>query len=109
MTKPKHYITKTFALSCSLYQLWVIILISCHEYVYYHCNHLLLSLQDPGGIYGETKFPEIGCSYIAPDQCANFTPPTCCERVVGDAGMILRASLVLLIFISLLTVIMGYS
>ena len=27
------------------------------------------------------KFPEIGCSYVSPDQCIGFTPASCCERI----------------------------
>ena len=27
------------------------------------------------------KFPEIGCSYVSPDQCVGFTPANCCERI----------------------------
>ena len=61
------------------------------------------------------NFPEIGCSYIAPDQCSDFTPATCCERVdrevedteVEDTGLIPRASLALLIVLSLLAAIQG--
>ena len=57
-----------------------------------------------------TNFPEVGCSYIAPDQCSDFTPATCCERVdkeVEDTGLIPRASLALLIVLSLLAAIQG--
>ena len=57
------------------------------------------------GISGTTKFPKIGCSYIPPDQCSDYTPPTCCERI--NAGMVLRTSVAVLLVLSALAVIMG--
>jgi hypothetical protein len=59
-------------------------------------------------VYGGTKFPEIGCSYIAPDQCTNSTPPTCCERIsTTEDGVVLRASVALLLLLSLLAATLG--
>ena len=59
-----------------------------------------------------TKFPEVGCSYIAPDQCTNSTPPTCCERIsptteATEGGVVLRASVALLLLLSLLAATLG--
>ena len=51
------------------------------------------------------KIPEIGCSYIPPDQCTDFTPAPCCERIGDDkddtdAGVVMMASTVLLLVFS---------
>ena len=59
------------------------------------------------------QFPEVACPYTAPDQCSDSTPPTCCERITGieepttAGGVVLTASLALLLALSLLTTIMG--
>ena len=59
------------------------------------------------------QFPEVACPYIAPDQCSDSTPPTCCERITGTeepttaGGVVLTASLALLLALSLLTTIVG--
>jgi hypothetical protein len=59
-------------------------------------------------IFKTIKFPEIGCSYIAPDQCTNSTPPTCCERISAtEGGVVLRASVALLLLLSLLAATLG--
>ena len=59
-------------------------------------------------VHRTAKFPQVGCSYVAPDQCSDFTPPTCCERVgaVEDGGVVLRVSLALAA-LCLLTAFMG--
>ena len=52
------------------------------------------------------KFPEIGCSYIPPDQCTGFTPAPCCERMDNSgAGVVVMTSMVLLVVVSVLAVI----
>ena len=58
--------------------------------------------------YSTAKLPQVGCSYVARDQCSDFDPPTCCERVTGveNGGMVLGASVVLMI-LSLMTAIVG--
>ncbi|CAI8042458.1 DBH-like monooxygenase protein 1 homolog [Geodia barretti] len=75
---------------------------------------------DKDAIFKTMKFPEIGCSYIAPDQCTDSTPPTCCERISGtteptteatteatEGGVVLRASVALLLLLSLLAATLG--
>ena len=42
--------------------------------------HLHLQIYD----FLTGKLPEIGCSYVSPDQCTGFTPPSCCERINDD-------------------------
>ena len=64
-------------------------------------------------MFSNAKLPEVACSYIAPDQCSDSTPPTCCERITGTeepitaGGVVLTASLALLLALSLMTTIMG--
>ena len=62
------------------------------------------------------QFPKIGCPYIPPDQCsATPNPPTCCERISGteptteatEDGVVLRASVALLLLLSLLAATLG--
>ena len=55
-----------------------------------------------------TKFPEIGCSYIPPDTCTGYKPPTCCEKINGmeGSGVALVASVTLLLLLSVLAAIM---
>ncbi|CAI8048975.1 hypothetical protein GBAR_LOCUS26979 [Geodia barretti] len=57
----------------------------------------------------KTNFPEVGCSYIPPDQCsATPNPPTCCERISAtEDGVVLRASVALLLLLSLLAATLG--
>lgn len=58
----------------------------------------------------KSKFPEVGCSYVAPDQCSDFTPPSCCERIDGtveSGGTVLKTSVILLTSMSFLTSIIG--
>jgi hypothetical protein len=70
---------------------------------------------DKDAIFKTMKFPEIGCSYIAPDQCTDSTPPTCCERISAteatteatEGGVVLRASVALLLLLSLLAATLG--
>ena len=66
----------------------------------------LSSITQEDFVYKETKFPEIGCSYIPPDQCSDTTPPTCCERIkdLEDAGVILRAPVIVLMVPYLLAI-----
>ena len=75
------------------------------------------------------KFPEIGCSYIAPDQCTGFTPANCCERIKKfndgnnnnksdtdkddddkdedtDGGVVVMTSMALLLVLSSLAVVL---
>ena len=67
-------------------------------------------------IFKTMKFPEVSCSYIAPDQCTDSTPPTCCERISAttdptteatEGGVVLRASVALLLLFSLLAATLG--
>ena len=60
-------------------------------------------------IYTMTKFPEVGCSYVPPDQCSDSTPPPCCERInaVQDAGVVLRASVAVLLVLCIVAAILG--
>ena len=71
-------------------------------------------------IFKTMKFPEIECSYIAPDQCTDSTLPTCCERISAttdptteptteatEGGVVLRASVALLLLLSLLAATLG--
>ena len=56
------------------------------------------------------KLPEVSCSYVAPDQCSDTAQPTCCKRdisAVEDAGVVLGASVALLLTLSLLAAIVG--
>ena len=65
-------------------------------------------------MYTTTTLPEIGCSYIPPDQCTDSTPLPCCERLKdgdgdgdGDgvddgAGVIVKTSVALLLVLSTL-------
>ena len=48
-----------------------------------------------------TKLPEIGCSYIPPDQCTGFTPAPCCERIDGvdGGGVIVKTSMACLLIL----------
>jgi hypothetical protein len=57
--------------------------------------------------YYTKKVMKSECPYIPPDQCTGNTPPTCCERIVEDAGVVLRASMALLLALSLLTAILA--
>ena len=70
--------------------------------------HYTFLFQD-GGLQNKTNFPEIGCSYIPPDQCsATPNPPTCCERIsTTEGGVVLRASVALLLLLSLLAATLG--
>ena len=68
------------------------------------------------------KFPEIGCSYIPPDQCTDFTPASCCERIEKEdddkdddddviedgegAGVVVMTSMALLLVLSALAVVL---
>ena len=67
---------------------------------------IIYPTQSRSGIGRAVKFPEVGCSYIGPDQCSASTPPTCCERISAteatEGGVVLRASVALLL-LSLLT------
>ena len=68
-------------------------------------------LQD-SDIAQAVKFPEIGCPYIAPDQCSDSTPLTCCERIAAteattEDGVLQRASVALLLTLSLMAAIVG--
>ena len=64
-------------------------------------------------VYNMTTLTENRCPYIAPDQCTNSIIPTCCERIqeeeddreVEDGGVISRATLMLLLALSLLATI----
>ena len=61
-----------------------------------------------------TKLPEVGCSYIPPDQCTDFTPAPCCERIKdggdgvdnGDARVVVMTSMALLLIFSTLATIL---
>ena len=69
-----------------------------------------------------TKLPEIGCPYIAPDECTGFTPASCCERIQNfdddnnksdgdkdedtDAGVVVMTSMALLLVLSALAVVL---
>ncbi|CAI8042465.1 DBH-like monooxygenase protein 1 homolog, partial [Geodia barretti] len=66
------------------------------------------NLQDRG-VVKSSKFPNIGCPYIPPDQCsATPNPPTCCERISAtEDGVVLRASVALLLLLSLLAATLG--
>ena len=70
------------------------------------------------------KIPKIGCSYIPPDQCTDFTPAPCCERIEdkgddkdddddddnvtddGNNGVVMVASMVLLLVLSALAALL---
>ncbi|CAI8042462.1 DBH-like monooxygenase protein 1 homolog, partial [Geodia barretti] len=52
-------------------------------------------------IYRVTKFPEIGCPYIAPDQCTTEATEA------TEGGVVLRASVALLLLLSLLAATLG--
>ena len=63
----------------------------------------------------QTKLPEVACPYIPPDQCTDFTPAPCCERIEddgdggvddGDAGVIVKTSMVLLLVTSVLAAVL---
>ena len=49
------------------------------------------------GVFSTTSFPEIKCPYVAPEQCP----------VVEDAGVVLRASVAVLMVLSLLGAIVA--
>ena len=60
-----------------------------------------------------TKLPEIGCSYIAPNQCTGFAPPSCCERIDDkdkdkdtNAGVVVITCMALLLILSALAVVL---
>jgi hypothetical protein len=77
-------------------------------------------------VFVTAKFPEIGCSYIPPDQCTDFTPASCCERIEKEdddkdddddddkdviedgegAGVVVMTSMALLIVLSALAVVL---
>ena len=70
----------------------------------------------------KTELPAVACPYIPPDQCTDFTPAPCCERIKGDgdgdgdgnsdggddggvddgAGVIVKTSMALLLVLSAL-------
>ena len=67
------------------------------------------------------KIPKIGCSYIPPDQCTDFTPAPCCERIEdkgddkddddnvtdgGNNGVVMVASMALLLVLSALAALL---
>ena len=71
-----------------------------------------ITLLQDSGIAQAVKFPEIGCPYIAPDQCSDSTPLTCCERIAAteattEDGVLQRASVALLLTLSLMAAIVG--
>ena len=71
-------------------------------YVYYNLHSYKPSLQgNPSFV--KTKLPDVACPYIPPDQCTDFTPPSCCERIKddGDAGVIVKTSMALLVISAL--------
>ena len=61
-----------------------------------------------------TELPEVACPYIPPDQCTDFTPAPCCERIKDDgdggvddgAGVIVKTSMALLLVISALAAVL---
>ena len=71
-------------------------------------------------IFVTAKFPKIGCSYIPPDQCTDFTPAPCCERIEdkgddkdddnvtddGNNGVVMVASMALLLVLSALAALL---
>ena len=74
-------------------------------------------------IFVTAKIPKIGCSYIPPDQCTDFTPAPCCERIEdegddkdgdnddnvtddGNNGVVMVASMALLLVSSALAALM---
>ena len=61
-------------------------------------------------MYRTTKLPQVGCPYLAANQCSNNSAvPACCERIGGveDRGVVLRATVGLFMTLPLLAAIIG--
>ena len=69
------------------------------------------------------KIPKIGCFYIPPDQCTDFTTAPCCERIENEGddkddgkndnvtddrnnGVVMVASMALLLVLSALAALL---
>jgi hypothetical protein len=55
------------------------------ENVFHNSTQNVVCSSEKDGVFATAKLPEVGCSYIASDQCTDFTPPSCCERINGIA------------------------